>query len=186
MKRAGMIAFVGLVALVGCDGTNDAASQPTATPSGTPSVTVESQSPSLSSAAPEEGEQGMPTYRVGQAFETNGWRIKVIGFRCAAVEKLTSPSGTSLGDQQDIAGSEDACVVELTYTNVGRAAAEFFGETNANLTGTDAQGRLYEGWTWAQGTVNPGMSDKNQLVFPVATGVKLTTAMIGDAAVNLK
>ncbi|HEX5994281.1 MAG TPA: hypothetical protein VFY84_03970 [Jiangellales bacterium] len=167
---------------------NDVTSQPTTAPS----ATVESlPSPSVSSAPPEEGEIGMPTYRVGQAFETkdvtgNAWRIKVTSFRCDAVERLTSPGGASLAEQPDVAGTEDACVVELTYTNVGMAAAEFFGGFNENLSGTDARGRLYDATIWASGKVNPDMSDKNQLMIPVSTGTKLASVMIGDAIVNLK
>lgn len=87
-----------------------------------------------------------------------------------------------LGGSDDGSHRADVCVADIRYTNSTSGAARF-DDTGPDFAGFDRAGKRYEGTRWLAGPVNPGVEDKNQLIFDVAAGVKLVAVRIGDVQI---
>lgn len=120
---------------------------------------------------------------VGAPFDLGEWRITVTSVRCGtAAELLAQNADNGQGP------ADRVCVAALSYTNTG-AEPRLFGGTVDETPPEDefagfAGGSRYDGTRWLSESVNPGLSQTNQLIFKVAVGVTLDAVVIGDVRVS--
>jgi hypothetical protein len=127
-----------------------------------------------------------PVFRpaqVGKPFDVGHWRITVTSMTCGTASELLAQNASNGQEPTD-----RVCVAAMTYTNIDTAPHLFGGtidETAPESTQLGFAGEAaYTGHVWLQETVNPGLSQTNELIFKVPAGVTLDSVQIGEFLVK--
>lgn len=133
--------------------------------------------PSASSAAP------LRPATVGAPFDLGTWRITVTSIKCGTAAELLAQNADNGQEPTD-----RVCVAAISYTNTGTEPRMFGGIVEETPAEDDfagfAGGSRYDGTRWLSESVNPGLSQTNQLIFKVPAGVSLDAVVIGDVRVS--
>jgi hypothetical protein len=136
-----------------------------------------------SSARPSGPRTGAPTYRLGQAWdEPANWRIKITGMRCGRASDLDHVTYASEDpDRQDI------CLVHVTFTNREDRARSFSGTDGPTwrVVGFDTGGHEFHGHARRVNSTARDRTGRTDLVFEVATGLRLHRLLLGGTMVTL-
>jgi hypothetical protein len=122
--------------------------------------------------------------KVGEPFDIAPWRITVTSIKCGTAHELlgeNDDNGREPGDR--------VCVAFISYTNIDTKPHSYSGfdvttpqpvDTFLGFAGEAA----YTGTRWAREVLNPGLSQTNELIFPVAAGVVIDAVQIGDVLIK--
>jgi hypothetical protein len=137
-----------------------------------------------SSAQPQAGRTGTPTYRAGQAWEEpKDWRITLTGMRCGRGPDF-APESAALDDP----GRQDICLVHVAFTNDGDRARSLSDTDQPSpvwrVVGYDTQGHEFHGHARPAGITPPGASGGTELVFEVPAKLRLHRVLFGDAMIG--
>jgi hypothetical protein len=135
--------------------------------------------------SPPPSSPSAPQFRpavIGQPFDLGIWRIAVTSIRCGTAADLLAQNADN-----GQAPTDRVCVAAISYTNTDKSPHQFGGTIDETPPEDEfagyAAGSRYDGTRWLSESVNPGLSQTNELIFKVPAGVSLDAVEIGDVRV---